>query len=343
MKHKVFIHKILHFGFAKKRACKKKVILCFCFFNCLFLYSEISTADLRDPIWGLSPCAPGGDSVRVLQDAPDICSPINTVWNNFQFLYGSGQKIGSAHGLGFAASQHGVYVPFTGMYSMAAHFCATESRYERCTIKNSYLTVPSLSKVSLISNIELYKQNGTFGGGSSAVLTATSSMCWTFVDERGIEWSANSPAYCADANKLPTVPANCYINYQGDLNVDMGSLERSNIATVPASSTAGSIKKIFPVLCTRDAGTTVKTTFQFTALTVNGKEVVSTSTPNLGVAIFYNGKLVGPASTPIIETFEPGYTDRELEFQAVRNADVEAKNITTGDFTASAVMVMTEQ
>lgn len=322
--------------------CNRLTLFFYILIVCLFLHPEISAADLSDPIWGLPPCAPGGKNVQ-LSNNSEVCGPISYMWESFEFLYGAGQKIGNGKGLGFGASQRGVYPPFTGVYSMAAHFCATEDSKNRCTLKNSYLTVPSLSKVSLVSNIEVSKQNGSFGGGASAVLTATSSMCWTFVDERGVEWAANAPAYCADAKKLPVVPADCYINYQEDLNVDMGNLERSKIATVPVSGTQGNIKKSFPILCTRDAGMTVLTSFQFTPLTISGNEVVSTNSPNLGIAIFYKGELVGPSSTPITENFETGYTDRELEFQAVRNSNAALSDIPTGSFTASAVMVMTAQ
>ncbi|UIL51495.1 MULTISPECIES: fimbrial protein [Pantoea] len=236
------------------------------------------------------------------------------------------------------------YVPYTGTYRSRLHLCAG-SWGVACTISKSYTFYDSVASVRLEQNKTIESQQPYFGSFVGAKLQTKSMVCYTLVDDAGNEWSTHQwdGAVCADAHLLPSQPATCYLNYHTDLDVELGMLERSKIATVPASGTSGNIKKTFPVLCTRDAGVTVKTTFQFTSLTVNGNEVVSTSTPNLGVAIFYNGKLVGPASTPIIETFENGYTDRELEFQAVRNPVVEAKNIPTGAFTASAVMVMTEQ
>ncbi|ELY4671736.1 hypothetical protein SM021_002341 [Cronobacter muytjensii] len=181
--------------------------------------------------------------------------------------------------------------------------------------------------------------------GFSGTVSESSNACFTLVDERGYEWGApRSPIMCQDApNVLPDTPADCYLNGNVDLNVDMGSLERSKIATIPVSGAAGNIKKSFPVLCTRDAGMTVLTSFQFTPLTISGNEVVSTDASNLGIAIFYKGKLIGPSSTPVTENFEVGYTDRELEFQAVRNPNSALDEIPTGNFTASAVMIMTAQ
>lgn len=320
--------------FYNLKLCLGAVVLCLVFFP------EIGIADLKNPIWAVSPCVSGGDNVKVNGTS---CGPVDSEWNSFRFLYGAGQKIGQSSGLGFVSSQYGVYPPFSGEYKMYAHFCATEDRNDRCTLGKSYLTVESLSKVNLVSSTELAYQDGSFGGGNSAVLPSKSSMCWTLVDSRGEEWTANSPAFCSDAHKLPSTPATCYINYQEDLIVDMGTIERGKITTVPASGAAGNIKKTFPILCTRDAGVTVSTTFQFTPLTISGNEVVSTSAANLGVAVFYNGKLISPNSFDQTENFGVGYTDRELEFQVVRDPNVELKKIAAGDFKANLVMVMTEQ
>lgn len=258
-----------------------------------------------------------------------------------QVVWGAGQKFSASSSQKYANGVESAYVPYTGHYSVIQHFCPS-TVVASCTRGSSTQSMTSTGSVNLLSSKLINDQNPKFGG-FSGVLGSSSNACYTFMDDSGEEWKANGEFFCADVGALPETPSTCYLNVNLDMNVDMGSLERGKIATVPESGALGNVKKTFPVLCTRDAGVSVKTTFQFTPLTVNGNEVVSSSTANLGVAIFYNGELVGPASTPITENFDAGYTNRELEFQAVRSPDVELKNIPTGTFTANAVMIMTEQ
>lgn len=94
--------------------------------------------------------------------------------------------------------------------------------------------------------------------------------------------------------------------------------------------------------CDGDLATTVKTQFQYTPIAVSNNQVVSTSNSNLGVAIIYKGSVVSPTDA-FTETYQVGTTNIDLEFAAVRDPTVETKDIATGDFTASAVMVMTVQ
>lgn len=234
------------------------------------------------------------------------------------------------------------YVPFSGSYKMRMHLCYGIG-HSRCTLAKSSDYRDSRNTVKLNSTSMIYSQTPDFGGIIGATISQAAMLCVTLVDTHNVEWSSGDATTCQDAGRLPDTPATCYLNGNADLNVDMGTIERSSIATVPASGSTGNIKKTLPVLCTRDAGTTVSTTIQFTPITVSGSEVVSTKLSNLGVAIFYDGKLIGPSSSPITESFQVGYTDREFEFQAVRSSGVAIKDIPTGSFSASAVMIMTEQ
>lgn len=67
------------------------------------------------------------------------------------------------------------------------------------------------------------------------------------------------------------------------------------------------MSKTVLVLCTLDSGTTVTTTFGFTALTILGgsAKAIRTTTPGLGIAIHYNGKIVSPSDS-FTETFISG-------------------------------------
>ncbi|SUX28058.1 Uncharacterised protein [Cedecea davisae] len=84
------------------------------------------------------------------------------------------------------------------------------------------------------------------------------------------------------------------------------------------------------------------TRFEFEPIVVNGVELVKTTASNTGVAIFYNGTLVD-TTTRINESFEQGTTDTEYEFQLIRDPNVSVGEVTTGDFTAVATVIMTLQ
>lgn len=233
------------------------------------------------------------------------------------------------------------YIPFSGNYFMRINVCPSPGGPSRCTVARSVKTIDS-NVFSLTSTTKLVDQNPRFIM-SSGVIPGGSSICYTFVDDSGHEWSTPAPRTCQDAGTLPDVPSVCYLNTNSDLDVMLGTLERGTIATVPAAGAPGNVKKDVSVLCIRDAGTTVSTTFQYTPLTFNGHEVISTQNNGLGVAVFYKGQLVGPSSAPITETFAVGYTSREFEFQAIRDPAVALNDIPTGNFTANATMIMTQQ
>lgn len=331
--------------------CKGFELLNACVFIILVILIIIKPAlAAGDNIWGAfdytaNSCAtPSSMSFKQggLSDSPACHWESSDPTDRSKVLWGAGQKWSPTAGAaGRGGAVGGFYVPYTGVYRMRAHFCPSNSR-SVCTIAKSTQTMDTVDSLNISSAEAINARKRNFGGYSGQ-LSVDSNACYTLVDTQGFEWTGGGGFMCKDGGTLPSTPSTCYLNQSMDLSVEMGSLERSKISTVPASGTAGNIKKTIPVLCTRDAGVTVETTFQFTPLTVNGNEVVSTSTSNLGVAIFYNGTLVGPASTPVTETFEAGYAYRELEFQAIRNPDIAPKDILTGTFTASAVMVMTEQ
>lgn len=317
------------------------------FFNALLILCTLTNnaeaTVYRSPV--PSTC---GDSYKNVAPTEDV-----SVHNKFCWLYGVGETAGGLWGRGAEINSgnsvdlerefFSTYVPYSGSYLLRMYLCQS-SGPGFCTIQNSFEYVNSAQTAKLVSEKTISSQDPDFGGNSTTQKVSSSfNICLVLVDTTGVVWGTADAVSCRDANQLPTIPAVCYLNSRADLNVDMGVLERSKIAIAPASGSAGNIKKTFPVLCTRDAGTTVSIKFQFTPLTISGNEVVSTDIANLGVAIFYEGKQVGPSSAPITETFKVGYTNRVLEFQAVRKPEAKPKDIPTGKFSASAVMVVTEQ
>ena len=192
----------------------------------------------------------------------------------------------------------------------------------------------------------MYEQQGNFM--TSGNIPAGSSICYIFIDPKYPDklWKSGSAGvvkrFCSEGSDLPSEAATCYINSNQDLSVSLGTLERSEIATRPMKNSAGNKKISVDVLCTADATVDVLTQFQYTPITIEGVDVVSSSSEGLGVAMFYNGQLMSPIDTRS-ENFATGYSSVELEFQAVRDPSMDLKDIPSGNFTAHVVMIMTQQ
>ncbi len=81
---------------------------------------------------------------------------------------------------------------------------------------------------------------------------------------------------------------------------------------------------------------------QYTPLTINGAEVIKTSANGVGVAVMYNKQSLSTVDgVPV--TLVSGSNTLSLDFQAVRDPAVPVGEVPPGHFTASAVLVMTQQ
>ncbi|CCJ81525.1 FIG00626592: hypothetical protein [Cronobacter dublinensis 1210] len=80
----------------------------------------------------------------------------------------------------------------------------------------------------------------------------------------------------------------------------------------------------------------------YTPVSIGSGQAVKSSANGVGAAIFYNNKLLAPTDVTAVNFLE-GSNTLTLGFQAVRDATVALKDIPTGAFTASAVLVMTQQ
>lgn len=131
----------------------------------------------------------------------------------------------------------------------------------------------------------------------------------------------------------------CQLNSGSPLDVDLGTLERATIPTVPGS---GNIKTVqFPVTCTNGSAN-INMKLSYTPVTVSGTQVVSSSINGLGVAVSYNNKVLSPSDVTAMQLAE-GSNNVTLKFEAVRNPSVAVSDIATGPFNAGAVLVMTQQ
>ena len=80
----------------------------------------------------------------------------------------------------------------------------------------------------------------------------------------------------------------------------------------------------------------------YTAITIGSTQAVKTSANGVGTAIIYNNAAVSPTRKATIN-LKSGSNTVDLGFQAIRDSAVAVKDIPSGAFTASAVMVMTQQ
>ena len=283
-----------------------------------------------------APCPAGSINVY---DSNATCTTNET--NADTFLVGAGATYTAGKtGATVIYTYEGKYAPYSGPYFMRVHICPSQSA-GLCNIAASSTYIDSLNTVKLSSQSDIASQDPDMGGPKTSMTIPYSfTICQTIVDSAGVEWGPSSNVSCPDANPLPDTPAACYINFGQDLDVSLGELERAKIASAAGSGTVQ--EKKIKVLCTRDAGETVNTQFKFTPLSVSGNELISTSNNGLGIGLYYNGKRVNTEDV-LTETYALGYTDVTLGFEALRDPSVELKYLPTGEFTANAVMVMTEQ
>ncbi|WP_449567275.1 fimbrial protein [Lelliottia nimipressuralis] len=229
------------------------------------------------------------------------------------------------------------YVPYSGMWKMRLRWCPAKSP-QACTISQSAGYLDSgLLYVSSTAPVSSQDLRFTLTG----ITPADVAFCYTFVGGNGTEWSTSALRTCQDTYVLPEIPAACYINYNQNLNVALGMLERSKI---PTTYNAGvPVTKTVPVMCSGDAAINVEMKVSYEAIAVSGSEVIKTPSNGLGVAMLYNGTPIGPGTPAISLTYQPGVSNLDLGFVAVRDPNVNLGDIPTGDFAASASLIMNQQ
>ncbi|EOW6646892.1 fimbrial protein [Cronobacter muytjensii] len=134
-------------------------------------------------------------------------------------------------------------------------------------------------------------------------------------------------------------PVSCKINNGNSLSVNLGTFDRAVMPTVPGSGQMQTAQ--FPVTCTNGSAS-MKMQLNYTPVSVSGTQVVNSSVNGVGVAVSYNDKILSPSDVTTMQLAQ-GTTNVTLKFGAVRNPSVAVSDIKTGPFTASAVLVMTQQ
>ncbi|KMV36491.1 fimbrial protein [Franconibacter pulveris] len=238
----------------------------------------------------------------------------------------------------------GNYVPVSGNYALKIELWGIYPL-------NPYGDWTTTNSVWIDANKPVGDQNLTFSGGGKPFMASAfnngEAMYCIYLIGNGKTYVMNGVSYdptkfCGETPLPPTPPQpviSCKVNNSNNLDVNLGTLDRAVIPTVPGSGQPQSAQ--FPVTCTGGAAS-MKMQLNYTPITVSGSQVVNSSINGLGVAISYNDKILAPSDITTMQ-FPEGNTDVTLKFEAVRNPSVEVGDIKTGPFTASAVLVMTQQ
>ncbi|HGY1229098.1 TPA: fimbrial protein [Citrobacter farmeri] len=238
-----------------------------------------------------------------------------------------------------------VYVPKAGMYFIRFYvgLWNNNSVNDHADSTTFYLdtTKPISYQTDSISITTYTKKLG------SEFINHDVAFCDVLVDAQGEEYALIPGGPCGSAIPLPPDPpapeTSCNINNGSGLSVHFDTIERADLSTEPGVGNTAIKNLQIPVTCTGGVDVSVKMQLtQYTPLTINSTEVIKTTTNGVGVAVLYNDQpLTSAANIPV--TLKSGSNTLNLDFQAVRNPAVAVGDVPPGYFTASAVLVMTQQ
>lgn len=229
------------------------------------------------------------------------------------------------------------YVPASGDYKVRLYVYKYDSTI--LGVADSTAAYIDSSKSVLDQDIHVSGNNVEL-----SEVNTTASSCYVLVDEQGKEYALNmynSSQTCIGGSPLPPTPpapvVACVINNGNTLDVDLGTLDRAQLPTVPTEG------KTIPVSvnCTGGA-VTVNMQLNYTPITVGATEIAKSDANGLGVAIMYNSKTLSTTDITPLNFVEGGDTF-DLAFQAVRDPNVAEGDVPVGQFKASATLVLTQQ
>lgn len=231
------------------------------------------------------------------------------------------------------------YVPHSGDYKVRLYV------YNQGTSGSSNIYAES-SAVFLDSTIPLAQQNKSATSSDQSLgpwAGYTVQYCYALVDSDGKVYSPSPSATCAGA-PVPDPPkpdTSCTINNNNNLSVAFETIDRAEIATQPGSGTIAKKNIQIPITCT-GGNVSVKMTLDYTPLTFSSTQVIKSSIDGLGVAVSYNSQPIKTTDSISIDLIK-GSNTLNLDFQALRDPTVAVGGVRPGYFTASAVLVMTQQ
>ncbi|MBT0396306.1 fimbrial protein [Morganella morganii subsp. morganii] len=261
--------------------------------------------------------------------------------------YGNGQTVSFLYDNGGGnAGDSKAYVPKSGYYITKVYWCGRPDTMDTCSKANGSLILTG-DRVWLEQS-KSFDEQKIFNNDQTKKAPSAGGYCFTIEDtETGYEYRGNMGygpdnrgKFCGDAHRLPVEPPKCTLNGGTNLDVRLGELGRSDIGVKPGTTTP--VTKDISIKCDGNIAYNANMKLEFTPISVSNEQVVSTSTTGLGVAVLYNGKAIQPGQTfPL--SYQPGIHTLTLGFEAVRDPAIAATDLKTGDFTANAVLVFTEQ
>lgn len=231
------------------------------------------------------------------------------------------------------------YVPKSGQYHVEVIIRNIHDASLVLDVSSELFNVDATKTIAQQSIHAISTATDSYSGSASGT-----ELCLYLVDTTNHKFTPNSGTGCNDGNTIlpPTPPipdTSCTLNDGNALNVNLGNVDRAQLPTVPGS---GSMRHIqVPVDCT-GGDVTVNMQLNYTPIVLSAGQVIKSSSNGLGVSVVYNSKILSSTDiTPV--TFTTGSNSMDFAFQAVRDPTVEIKDVPTGAFTASAVLVMTQQ
>lgn len=260
--------------------------------------------------------------------------------------YGKGQTIGFLMSMNGNAGDWNAFVPYSGNFQLKFYWCSLPANMDTCSKAEG--TVLMTGDRIWLDSLHSLNEQKIFNNDQTRTAPSAGGYCFTISDpDTGYEYRGNMGygpdgrgKFCGDAYKLPVEPPKCTFNSGTDPDIQLGRMERSDIAVKAGTSTP--VTKDITVNCSGNIEYHANMKLEYTPISVSGTQIVSTSTKGLGVAVLYKGKAIQQGdSFPL--SYQPGISTLTLGFEAVRDPAMALGDLKTGDFTANAILVFTEQ
>lgn len=235
------------------------------------------------------------------------------------------------------------YVPKNGNYQVEFIVFNGISNQVLVDARSAFFYVDATKTIAQQSIQALSSATDSYSGSSNGTI-----ICMYLVDDANHKYTPTSGTGCSGgggggSSVLPPTPpepeTSCTINNGNALNVNLSTIDRAQLPTTPGSGAMQHIQ--IPVECT-GGDVTVNMQLNYTPITIGSNQIVKSTANGLGVSVVYGNNVLSSSDvTPV--TFLAGSNTVDLAFQAVRDPVVAIKDVPTGSFTASAVLVMTQQ
>lgn len=163
------------------------------------------------------------------------------------------------------------FVPYDGQWRIRTYICHVSSA-SRCDAAQAVAYFDGSKAAQLSASQSIGNQSPDFGS-TTGTIPANSSLCYAFADATrlGRVYTTAAARSCTGLPLLPDAPSVCHLNADDDLNVVLGTLERSEIDTDVVDS--NTVNKEMTVACQGNAEITTKMQFQYTPDAINGQQL----------------------------------------------------------------------